>query len=313
LEAAIGDPHHPGELPLAQLVPDLADQRLIGLIAGPAPGADRDPGARDRHPDQHLRQVRAVVLGMPEDSERRPRHAVLVDAVCVGLVALEVRRGRVEEQQVDLEVQQVGGRPVDLLGQLGLDLQQPVHRPIQRLRVLADRVRGQPGDRDIRRQPLAAGQLGERRQRPVGDHREQQPLRPHVQPSSRQQPLDRRVDPQLPPQPVKRPRATERHRAHELELRRRRRDQRLLGLKHPRQRPHQPRQRIPIELVLAAETVDHPGHRALAHSVPTRCAPTARSGPPSHPCCAARSSAGTCLAFYTPPRTETRATREAFT
>ena len=268
LKAAVGDPHHARELPVAQLVLDLADQRLIGLVARPAPRADRDPRPRHRHPDHDLRQVVARVLGMTERAKRRPRHAVLVDGLDVGLVALEVRRGRVEEQQVDLEVQEVGGRPVDLLGQLGLDLQQPVHRPVQRLRILANRVSGQPRDRHVGGQPLTARQLRERRQRPVGDQREQQPLGPHVQPPRGQQPLDRGVDPEPAPQPIKRPRATNRHRAHELKLRRRGRDQRLLGLQHPRQRPHQPRQRRPVELVLAAEAVDHPGHRALARRIP---------------------------------------------
>jgi hypothetical protein len=87
--------------------------------------------------------------------KRRARRAVLLDLfeiAPVALVALEVRQGGIEEQQIDLEVQQIGGRPIHLLGQLRLDLQQPVH--IQRLRILTDRIRGQPGNRDIRHQPL---------------------------------------------------------------------------------------------------------------------------------------------------------------
>ena len=68
---------------------------------------------------------------MPANPERGADHiAVLIDDVLLGLISLEVRRGRVKEQQVDLEVQQVGGLEVHLLGQLILDLQQPVHRPV---------------------------------------------------------------------------------------------------------------------------------------------------------------------------------------
>jgi hypothetical protein len=133
LKAAIGDPHHAGELPRPQVVLGLADQLLIIGAPRPAPHPDRDPGAGDRHRDHHLGQVIAVILAMPANTERRANHAaVLVEHVVLFLVALEVRRGRVKEQQIDLEVEQIRGREVHGLCEVVLDLQQPVHRPVNR-------------------------------------------------------------------------------------------------------------------------------------------------------------------------------------
>jgi hypothetical protein len=86
LEAAVGDPHHAGELPGPELVLDLADQLLVARVARPAPHADRDAGPGDRHPDHDLRQIGPVVLGLAVGPERRPQHAsVLVGHVRFGL------------------------------------------------------------------------------------------------------------------------------------------------------------------------------------------------------------------------------------
>jgi hypothetical protein len=65
----------------------------------------------------------------------------------VGFLRHEVRGGRVEEQQARLEVQQVREVAEDLLLQLALDLQQPVHRPVAG--IVAGR--GQAGDTGRRR------------------------------------------------------------------------------------------------------------------------------------------------------------------
>jgi hypothetical protein len=54
-----------------------------------------------------------MILGVAAHPERRADHvAILVDDVVLWLVALEVGRGCVEEQQVDLQVQQIRGREV---------------------------------------------------------------------------------------------------------------------------------------------------------------------------------------------------------
>src|SRR5206468_3047502 len=111
------------------------------------------------------------------------------DAVCAagdGLVflpGLEVGGGGVEEQQVNFEVQQAGEVVEDLLLQLVLDLQQPVHRPVAGI----VRRGGQAGDQDVLADPAGGGQLGGRSQRPVRDQREQHPLRGAVQAAALQQ------------------------------------------------------------------------------------------------------------------------------
>jgi len=103
-----------------------------------------------------------MILAVTANAKRIPDHvAVLVDQVLVGLVALEVGRGGVEEQQVDLEVQEVRGREVHRLGKLVLHLQQPVHRAIAGVLVKP----GQPSDPRPLCHPLAGGELGQRLKR----------------------------------------------------------------------------------------------------------------------------------------------------
>ena len=89
------------------------------------------PVAGDRHRDHDLGQIIAMILAVPAHPERLSDDvAVLVEDVLLGLVALEVGRGRVKEQQVDLEIEQIGGREVHRLGELVLHLQQPIHRAV---------------------------------------------------------------------------------------------------------------------------------------------------------------------------------------
>src|ERR1035437_2193315 len=65
-EPAVGDPDHPAQVPPGQVVLDGADDRGVVLVAGERPAPDRCPVAGDRHRDDHLGQVSAEVLGMPE-------------------------------------------------------------------------------------------------------------------------------------------------------------------------------------------------------------------------------------------------------
>ena len=254
LKAAVCDPHDAAELPLAQVVFDLADELLLGLVARPAPHPDRDPRPGDGHPDPYLRQIGAVILGMPVGPKRRRHLAVLVDDRLVGLVGLKVRRGRVEEQQVDLEVQQVGGLPVHALAELLLDLQEPVHRPVARIiRDIVEAV-----DPGALTHPARRRELRQRLQCAVGDQREQHPLSAPIQPTALQQAAHDGVDPQPAPQPVEHQRAAHRPRLDEPQLRVGRRFQRLTRLEHALQRPDQPHDRVAVKLVLTAEAVDHP-------------------------------------------------------
>ena len=265
LEAAVSDPHHPGELPRPQVVLDLADQLLIVGVPRPAPHADRDSGAGDRHPDHHLGQIIAMILALAISSERFAHDvAVLVELVVLGLVALEVGRGGVKEQQVNLEVQQIGGREIDGLGKLVLDFQKPVHRPVAGVLVELRK----PLDPRPLCQPLARRELRERLKRPVGDHREDHPLRKPVEPAALKQPLKRAVDLQRPPQPIQHPRAADRAGLQEAKLADRCRSERLAGLQRALQRADQPHDRRPVQLVLAPEAVQHADLRLLGYRVP---------------------------------------------
>ena len=126
----------------AQVVLDLADQRGVAGVPGPAPHAQRDAVAGDGHADDDLGQVVAVVLGLAPGPEPRllpaapsaPSGTGLPVLVAgdrgVGLLRHEVRAGGVEEQQVDLEAEHLAGPVEDALLQGLADLQQPVHRPV---------------------------------------------------------------------------------------------------------------------------------------------------------------------------------------
>ena len=115
-QAAVDDPHAAAKPPAGEIVLDPLDHRLVGRVARPHPHPDRDPGARHRQPDHHLRSVGALVFGVAEAAQRLGVGIVLLILV----LDLEVGRGRVEEQQVDLEVEQVGDREEHRLLHLAL-------------------------------------------------------------------------------------------------------------------------------------------------------------------------------------------------
>src|SRR5450755_3757581 len=254
-----------------------------------------------------------MILGMAEGPKRRARRAVLLDLFGIALVTLEVRRGGIEEQHIDLEVQQIGGRPVHLLGQLRLDLQQPVHRPIQRLRILTDRTRGQPVK--TRHQTPATHNTPASRTEPAPDWRPSRTTtarpadracaRPaaarssHRSPTAattRQAPTPHRAAPTARTQaPPARSRST------------------------PAQAPKPVRATAPTSPAPPGQADPHdrgygsPSRPSTSAADPTRCAPTAHSEPPSRPCSAAQSCAGTCLAIYQPAQTDRGKTADTFT
>ena len=95
-EPAIDDGDDPAEPPPTQTVFHLGQDRVVVGVARPHPTANRDPLTRDGEADHDLREVRTGVLRLA------------VPAELVRVFGLEVGRGRVEEQQIDLEVEQVG-------------------------------------------------------------------------------------------------------------------------------------------------------------------------------------------------------------
>ena len=255
-EAGVGDPDHAVQPPLAQRVLNPADDQLVRRVALEDEAAHRDPLLGDREPDDDLRQIVAMILALAEGAEAVP--ALGGD--------LEVGRGRVEQDQVDLEVQEVGDREEHLALDLLVAVEQEVHRPVEDLRVAAQLAdAGQPG---VCSSPLQGGELRHRLERPVGDQREQEPLHERRDPPARRDPAQCLTDAQPPPEIVEHPGAAHRPRLQQAQLLGRGRLKRLLGLEEARDRAHQPRERLPVEPILAPEAVDHPGTRLLLGRVP---------------------------------------------
>ena len=119
-------------------------------VAGVDEAAHRDPLLGDREPDHNLRQVGAVILGVAE-------HPELVLALGRDL---EVRRGGIEQDQVDLEVQQVRDGEEHLALDLLVAVQQEVHRPVEDLWILSQLAK--PGQPHIAVGPLQRRQLAHR-------------------------------------------------------------------------------------------------------------------------------------------------------
>ena len=138
---------------------------------------------------------------------------------------------------------------------------QPVHRPVARI---VGRGR-QPVDVRLAAGPVRRGELGGRVQRPVGDQRERHPLRHRVPPGPAQQRGHDLADPQPLPQLVQQvgPAEGDRPRIGQL-----RGGPGGLLAEEAAQRPGQPLDRGPVELVLPAEAVHHPHPRQLRRRVP---------------------------------------------
>ena len=194
----------------------------------------------------------------------KPRKPASPSLPASGSSTLEVGRGRIEEQEVDLEVEEVSRRPVDRLGQGLLDREQEVHRPVAGILIEAI----QAGDRHPLGHPPGRSQLRERLEGPVTDEGEQHPLGAGIQPPAGEQPPQGRVDPEPAPETVEHVGAAHRPRVEERQLRGGGGGERLRRLERPRQRADQPLERRPVELVLPAEAVEHPDPRVARLGVP---------------------------------------------
>ena len=175
----------------------------------------------------------------------------------VGSLDLEVGGGRVEEQQVDLEVQQVGHREVHGLGQVRFDLQQPVHGPVAG--VVIDGIEAR--HRHPLADPLRGRQLGQRFQGPVGHQREQHPFGAGIETAARRQGAQRVADPQSAPQTIEGPhpaQATGVDRGHRPVAAGLGAEQRRVGgTQEPGDARHQAGQSLPVDPVGPPEVVDH--------------------------------------------------------
>ena len=100
------------------------------------------------------------------------RPAAYLLGLLVADLDLEVRRGGVEEDHVDLEVEQVRDREEHrLLHPLGAG-EEEVHRPVQL--VVCDLL--DPGENNIAADPPGRLELRRRLQAALADHREHRPL-----------------------------------------------------------------------------------------------------------------------------------------
>ena len=172
----------------------------------------------------------------------------------VGAVDLPVGGGGVDEDDVDVQVQQVRHRVEDPRRDLAQRVQQEIHCRVSG--VVAEP--GAVGDRDPLGHPPCGGQLAARRQRPLRHQREQHPLgRAAVDPPTRRDPAQRRPDAEPVPEPVQHPRPAEAARVQHLDLAGVRGRDRLLRVQEPRDRGHQPGQRVAVHGLGAAEVVDH--------------------------------------------------------
>jgi len=227
---AVGDPDHLRQDPFAQVLLHLPDQAGVGGVPGPGPHPDRDAVAGDRHPDDDLREVVAGVLGLAVGAEpglagfliaagRDPFAPVIARNVRIRVFRLEIRAGRVEEKEVYFQVQQVGDLVIRLFGQVGLDGQQVVHRPVAG--IVGDLV--EAVDVHVAADPCGGGELGGGGQGAVGGQGEQHPLSVRAEPAAGQGPADDLIQPEAPPHLVQDVRAAGRARSCDRQLARLRR------------------------------------------------------------------------------------------
>ena len=186
-------------------------------VARERPHPHGDPLLRDGEADHHLGAVVAVVLRVAEPAE------------LVVVRGLEVGGGRVEQDDVDLQVQQVRHREEDLALEWLVGLEEEVHRAVEDLGVAA-RVRPSRGSR--RRASPTRARRAWRTAPGTGWRREQKSTR--SMPGSSRRPFDAAViaspTPQPLPERVEHVGAAEGTRAEEGELARRRGLEGLGGL-----------------------------------------------------------------------------------
>ncbi len=129
-----------------------------------------------------------MVLRVPE--RPKPPPLTLVGGIRLGL---EVGRGGVEEEQIDLEVQQVGAGEEDRLlhPRLCVRFDQQVERAVGLVVVHPHKA----GDRHVLGGPLGRRQLRAGRERAIRNEREQHPLDIGREPARAEQLAQRRWNP----------------------------------------------------------------------------------------------------------------------
>jgi len=175
-----------------------------------------------------------------------------------GDVAFEVGRGGVDEDHVTGQVQQRRRAIEDALRDLGKRVQQKVHRGIGRVIVEG----GTAKERDALFGPVRRGELGARLETAVSDEREQHLLDDVGGEAPSLRAAHQRVGDAEPlPERAQHVGAAETPRVDDFDLASRCRTNRLGGLQEPRDRRDEAGQGLAIDMVGAAEVVDHLGDR----------------------------------------------------
>ncbi|MEW6033141.1 MAG: hypothetical protein AB1645_09760, partial [Bacillota bacterium] len=123
VETRVGHHHDPAEPPTVEVLLDLLDDTLVRRVPRPHPGPHRYPRPGHREADHHLRQVGALVLAK----------APLAKAFLALVLPLDLEEGArgVQEDEVDLQIEEVGHRGEDAELDLLRGLEQEVHGPVE--------------------------------------------------------------------------------------------------------------------------------------------------------------------------------------
>ena len=223
---------------------------------GSTPGADRHAVACHRQGDDHLRLVVAAFLAVAAPAQWRKQPPTPFLGLLVGFIDLEIGRGGVVEDQIDVEAEQIGGFEKDF----ALDAVRPdgeeIKRPVELIDAKSDDI-GQEGN--VGYPARGTSELGAGHIQPVRRHGEECGLMRRGQFAFGDAAPNRRADAEIVPQAARGQHDAEFEHLLDLDLRDRRRrggtGDRLALIEHAVDAVNQALQGGAVELVRAAEIV----------------------------------------------------------
>ena len=262
-----------GHPPVPQILSNLLHRGHIHRVAREDPVPHGEAFSGHRHPDDDLRGIPPPVLrvpslpwglvGLPPGGDTA-EDRIVRSITDVLLVHLEVERGRVVEDDVHVQVEQIPDPEEHLLlDVLPMGLQE-VHRAVE---VLQLQVLG-PLDADILTEPLLpAVELRAGSQGAVGHHREQGPLHREPEPALSRLLLNDLADPQPIPEGLQRVQIPVRPSVDDLPVREV--SGQILGRQAPQDAASEPSEALDHLLVFGPTPgVDNPHLRALLLPIP---------------------------------------------
>jgi hypothetical protein len=136
----IPDEHTATQAPVLEVGLDFRDRGHIHRVARKHPVAHRKPIPSDRAPHHDLRGVVSTILrlatlpwgaiGLCSRADTAP-YLIALTAAFIFLIDLEVNRGGVIENELHIEIEQLGEAKVECLFNRLLARLQKVHRPIE--------------------------------------------------------------------------------------------------------------------------------------------------------------------------------------